>query len=108
MNLSAGGKIDIRQTGQLPPHIEYSIPADQPDVYYDSTTQEITIDGDDYGYVNYYDVVIMSQTTWDVVISTQVDGDYDTIDVSSLPTGEYVITIYSPLNNTFEGFFEIE
>ena len=37
---------------------------------------------------------------------TQVSGSYDTIDVSSLPQGDYRITIESPLGNIFEGYFD--
>ena len=85
-------------------HFNFPVPADQPDVYYDSDNQQIIIDGT--GEVTYYDVEIASVSTWTVVISTQVSGYYDTIDVSSLPTGEYCITIDSPTGNSFEGFFD--
>ena len=85
-------------------HNNLPAPADEPDVYYNSTTQQIIIDGT--GFVSYYDVEICSTVTWDVVISTQVNGSYDTIDISSLPTGEYCITIESPVGNTYEGFFD--
>ena len=87
-------------------HIEHAIPADQPDVYYDSDLEVIIIDGG--GEVGYYDVVIESATSFVTVISTQVSGYYDTIDVSSLTADEYIITISSPTGNDFEGFFEIE
>ena len=70
------------------------VPADQPDVYYDSVNQTVIIDGG--GEVSYYDVEIASTSNWTVYVSTQVLGTYDTIDVSSLPQGEYCITIYSP------------
>lgn len=89
----------------MPTHNEYYIPFDQPDVYYDSDDQTIIIDGD--GAVTYYDVEIAPVTSSVPVITTQVSGYYDTIDVSSLPAAEYVITIYSPEDNTYEGFFEI-
>lgn len=85
-------------------HFNFPIPADEPDVYYNFVTQTIIIDG--MGEVNYYDVEILSLTTFDVMISTQVNGYYDTIDISSLPDGEYAITIDSPTGNSFEGFFE--
>ena len=58
-------------------------PADQPDVYYDETYEQIIIDGT--GEATYYDVEITSLSTFDVVLSTQVNGNYDTINVSSLP-----------------------
>jgi hypothetical protein len=84
-------------------HFNYPIPAEQPDVYYNNVSQTIIIDG--MGEVEYYDVEIMSLSSFDVLISTQVNGYYDTIDISSLPDGEYVITIDAPTGNSFEGFF---
>ena len=102
---SSRSRIGIYQNGQMPTHNEYYIPFDQPDVYYDSDDQTIIIDGD--GAVDYYDVEIAPVTSSVPVITTQVSGYYDTIDVSSLPAAEYVITIYSPEDNTYEGFFEI-
>ena len=97
--------INIQHVGNHGPHFNIPIPADQPDVYYNNVSQTIIIDGT--GEVNYYDVEILSLTTFDVVVSTQVNGYYDTIDVSSHPVAEYGIFIYSPTGNTFEGFFEI-
>ena len=87
-------------------HLDHSIPFDQPDVYLDTSNAAIIIDGG--GEVTYYDVEIESMTTWLTVISTQVNGIYDTIDVSSLTSGEYMITISSPTGHEFEGFFQIE
>ena len=87
-------------------HGNIPAPADEPDAFYNTNTQTVIIDGD--GYVTYYDVEIAPLSTWIVAISTQVNGSYDTIDVSSLSDGDYCITIYSPTGNTFEGFFEIE
>ena len=100
----AGDLIRMHQVPHGGTHYELPIPADQPDAYYDSVNQEIIIDGT--GYVSYYDVEIMSLSDWTVVISTQVNGSYDTIDISSLPEGEYSITIDSPTGNSFEGFFD--
>ena len=85
-------------------HYNTPIPADMPDAYYNNVSQTIIIDGT--GEVNYYDVEIISLTSMNTVISTQVNGYYDTIDVSSLPEAEYGIFIYSPTGYTFEGFFE--
>ncbi len=94
------------QLGHPHNHFDYPIPADQPEVYYNIENQIIIIDGG--GEVTYYDVEIESLTTWLTVISTQVNGTYDTIDVSSLAPDEYCITITSPTGHEFEGFFEIE
>lgn len=70
---------------------------------YDGKTQEIIIDGG--GAVSYYDVEISSPVTNAVEISTQVDGTYDTFDISSLTPGSHVITIESPSGNIYEGIF---
>ena len=86
-------------------HSNIPMPADQPDVYYYSNNVSQTIIIDGTGEVSYYDVEIMSLTSFDILISTQVNGYYDTIDISSLPDGEYVITIDAPTGNSFEGFF---
>lgn len=85
-------------------HSGLPAPADEPDVYYNSSNQSIIINGT--GYVSYYDVVIESTTSWTVMISTQVSGSYDTIDISSLPAGMYCITIDSPAGNSYDGFFD--
>ena len=97
-------QINIRHVPHGGTHYEFPVPADQPNVYYDSNAQSIIIDGT--GYVTYYDIEITSTSDWTVYVSTQVNGSYDTIDVSSLPQGEYVITIDSPTGNSFEGFFD--
>lgn len=71
--------------------------------HYDVKTQDIIIDGN--GVVSYYDVEISSPVTNIVELSTQVDGTYDTFDISSLATGPHVITIESPSGNIYEGTF---
>ena len=87
-------------------HIEHFVPFDQPDVFYNHFYQTIIIVGD--GAVDYYDVEIAPVSTFVPEISTQVNGFYDTIDVSSLSATEYYITISSPTGNEFEGFFEVQ
>ena len=79
------------------------VPMDMPDVYYDDVTQEIIIDGN--GYSAYYDVEIVSESTLLTVLSANVDGDYDTIDISSLPDDNYTIVITSSEDNQYEGHF---
>ena len=96
-------RINMQHVGHPHDHFDYPIPADQPDVFLDTENLEIIIDGG--GEVTYYDVEIESLTTWLTVISTQVNGTYDTIDVSSLAAGEYYLTITSPTGHEFEGFF---
>ena len=87
-------------------HSEYYPPADMPEVYYDSDNQEIILVAD--GFSLYYNVEV-TQTGYNVpMISTQVDGYGDTIDVSSLPDGYYTITITSEFKNQYGGTFQIE
>ncbi len=95
--------IILSPDGPTENHHVIPIPAEMPYVYHNNVLQTIIIDGT--GEVEYYDVEIMSLTTFDVLISTQVNGYYDTIDISSLPEGEYVITIDAPTGNSFEGLF---
>ena len=78
---------------------------DAPQAYYcyNDKSQWILIDGG--GVVNYYDVEITSPVTNIVELTTQVDGNYDTFDISSLPAGSHVITIESPSGNIYEGTF---
>ena len=78
---------------------------DMPLAYYcyDDKTQWILIDGG--GAVSYYDVEISTPVTNTVEIVTQVDGTYDTFDITSLPAGSHVITIESPSGNIYEGTF---
>lgn len=84
-------------------HNEYYPPADMPEVYFDSDDQEIILVAD--GYADYYDVDIISLSTMIAVISTQVDGYGDSIDVSSLPDDNYKIVIVSSCNNMYQGYF---
>ena len=105
-NMSADRReVVLNPDGQQHNHNNLPMPADMPDVYYDISNLEIIIDGP--GVVSYYDVEISSATNWYIYISTQVSGSYGTIDISSLPEGEYVITIESPLGNTYEVYFDI-
>ena len=84
-------------------HSEYYPPADMPEVYFDTDLQEIIIYAD--GYADYYDVDIISLSTMTAIISTQVDGYGDSIDVSLLPDDNYKIVITSSNNNVYEGQF---
>ena len=78
---------------------------DKPYVIYKNDTHSIIIYGTKA--VDYYDVDITSVTTGVSMISTWVDGSYGTIDVSTLPIGEYRITVNSPAWGNFEGNFEV-
>ena len=91
----SGGSVDDRP--------QNLIQTDMPIVYYDNDTHEIIIDGG--GEVSYYEVAITSSINGYYELYTFVSGTYDTIDISSLPTGAHVITIESPSGNIFEGTF---
>ena len=95
--------IVIRSSGSINDHSVIYPPADQPAVYYDSNNQVLIIDG--LGEVSHYDVEITPIVSNNPVITTQVDGNYDTIDVSSLPDDNYEIVLTSSYNNVFEGYF---
>ena len=95
--------INLEYRGNHDHHGQPLFPSDQPDVYYDDDTQVIIVDGT--GYSTYYNVEITSLSTFNVMISTCVNGNYDTIDVVSLPDDDYEIVITSSYNNVFEGYF---
>ena len=99
-------RVVLRDTGNHHDHFDFPAPDVQPEVYYDDVDQEIIIVGT--GNASYYNVLIESVNDWDVTLSTQVNGYYDTIDISSLPADEYCITITTQWNDTFIGYFEIE
>ena len=95
--------INLQHIGHHGDHSEYYPPADMPEVYYDADNLEIIIVAD--GFSIYYNVDITSASGYVPLISTQIDGYGDSIDVSSLPDGYYTITITSSNNNQFEGTF---
>ena len=98
-------QIVLTQNGQIPNREGLPLNFDMPLAYYyyDVKTQYIIIDGN--GAVSYFDVEISTPATNTVEMTTQVDGNYDTFDISSLPTGSHVITIESPSGNIYEGTF---
>ena len=99
------GPIVLTPKGSIHDRDGQPIYFDIPQAYYDEdpkTHEIIIVVGD---AVSYYDVEITSPITNAVEISTQVDGTYDTFDVSSLTPGQHVITIESPSGNIYEGTF---
>lgn len=84
-------------------HNEYYPPADMPEAYYDTNTEEIIIIAD--GFSSYYDVDIVSQSTMQLVLYTTISGYGDSIDVSLLPDDDYTIIITSSYGNEYEGHF---
>ena len=81
---------------------QVDIPADMPDVYYDSELGVITIV--DYANVTYY--VTIYDDWWNTVITDTKPGG-GTINVSSLSSGDYVIEITTSWNNQYEGEFTV-
>ena len=84
------------------PHSEWNIPADMPDVYYNSELGVITIV--DYANVTYY--VTIYDDWWNAVITDTKPGG-GTINASSLSSGDYVIEITTSWNNQYEGEFTV-
>ena len=81
---------------------EWNIPADMPDVYYNSELDVVTIV--DYANVTYY--VTIYDDWWNAVITDTKPGG-GTINVSSLTSGDYVIEISTSWNHDFEGQFTV-
>ena len=98
-------QIVLTQNGSLHDREGLPLNFDMPLAYYfyDNKTQDIIIDGG--GVVSYYDVEISSPVTNTVEMATQVNGTYDSFDISSLAAGPHVITIESPSGNIYEGTF---
>ena len=86
-------------------HFEYYPPADMPEVYYDSDEDEIIIVAD--GFSSYYNVLIIRDSNNQTMVSTQISGYGDTIDISAFPDGNFTIYITSEYNNVFDGQFTI-
>jgi len=95
--------INLHNLGHHGNHNEYYDPADKPEVYYDADYQQIAIYAD--GFASYYNVDIVSVSTLQIELTTQVSGYGDTIDISSLPSDNYRIVITSSYNNVYEGLF---
>jgi hypothetical protein len=83
-------------------NLGWNIPADMPDVYYNSELGVITIV--DYASVTYY--VTIYDDWWNVVITDTKPGG-GTINVSSLSSGDYVIEISTSWNHDYEGQFTV-
>lgn len=104
--INAQESINMQHLGNHGDHSEFFLPADAAEVYFDNDAFEIIIVAD--GFASYYYVEIF-QTGYTVpVISTQIDGYGDTVDVSSLSDGDYTIVITSEYYNVYQGYFAIE
>lgn len=98
-------EIVLNNNHQQHDHNEYFYPADMPELYYNRVDQEIILVAD--GFVSSYDVNIVSLSTLQLVLHSTANGYGDTIDVSSLPNDDYVITLDPPVNVSFEGTFSV-
>lgn len=96
-------EIVLNPVGQGNDHLEHYEPADKPEAYYNSGSQEIILVAD--GFASYYDVDIISLSTLSLVLYQRVSGYGDNIDVSSLPDDNYKIVISTSYNNVYEGYF---
>jgi hypothetical protein len=81
---------------------QWNIPADMPDVYYNSELGVVTIV--DYANVTYY--VTIYDDWWNAVITDTKPGG-GTIDVSSLTSGDYTIEISTSWNHEYTGDFTV-
>ena len=98
-------KLNIQHVGHHGDHSQYYPPDDMPEVYLDSDEMEIISVAD--GFSSYYDVLIIRNSTNQTMVSTQISGYGDSIDISSLPSDNYIIVITSEFNNVFQGNFTI-
>ena len=76
---------------------------DQPTVTYDEESNEIVVCG---AASDYYNVSITSTATQQVIYITTIDGTYDIIDASIMPSGAYVIAFTSQRGNTYKWTFD--
>lgn len=96
--------INLQHMGNQGDHLDF-ISIDRPNIYYDVVNSVIIIEGG--GAVDYYDVEIVSFSTNTIVFSARVDGYYDTIDASILPSAKYLVIITAPNGNEFLDFLAI-
>ena len=101
-------QINIQHRPHGGTHNEIYPPADMPDaVYYDIDAEEIVIEADGM-FTSYYNVLIIRNSTNQTMISTQISGYGDSIDVSSLPSDNYTLVLTTESNNVYEGQFTIQ
>jgi len=76
---------------------------DQPTLVYDSEANQIVV----YGCGSeYYDVMITSASTQQVVYVTIIDGHYDIIDASIMSSGVYTLELTSSRGNKYQWVFD--
>ena len=82
--------------------IEVKLYADQPQLVYDNTTNQIAVYGNES---EYYYVTITSSSTLQVVFSSIISGDYDIIDASIMSSGTYYLSLMSSHGNSYQWTF---
>lgn len=76
--------------------------ADQPELVYDNTTNQIAVYGNE---CEYYYVTITSSSTLQVVFTSIISGDYDIIDASIMSSGTYYLSLLSSHGNNYQWTF---
>ena len=94
-------QVQMKKKSNNNTHTEVNIPADMPDVYYNSELGVITIV--DYVNATYY--VTIYDDWWNAVITDTKPGG-GTINVSSLTSGDYTIDITTSWNHDYTGNFD--
>ena len=98
----AQNRPDIAHQNTGRDRIEFGFYADQPTLVYDDVTNEIAVYGNES---EFYDVIIMSASSQQVVLVTVIDGTYDIIDASIMSSGAYTIELTSSHGNIYRWTF---
>ena len=98
----AQNRPDIAHQNTGRDRIEFGFYADQPTLVYDDVNNEIAVYGNES---EFYDVIIMSASSQQVVLVTVIDGTYDIIDASIMSNGTYTIELTSSHGNIYRWTF---
>ena len=98
----AQNRPDIAHQNTGRDRIEFGFYADQPTLVYDDVNNEIAVYGNES---EFYDVIIMSASSQQVVLVTVIDGTYDIIDASIMSSGTYTIELTSSHGNIYRWTF---
>ena len=98
----AQNRPDIAHQNTGRDRIEFGFYADQPTLVYDDVNNEIAVYGNES---EFYDVIIMSASSQQVVLVTVIDGTYDIIDASIMSSGAYTIELTSSHGNIYRWTF---
>ena len=83
--------------------VEFKSYADQPNLVYDSETNQIAVYGNES---EFYDVNITSLATQQIVFIAVINGQYDIIDAAIMSNGSYQITLVSSHGNVYQWTFD--